>query len=222
MGSALERLQAAERRYINGGLELAAVRRKSEQLARHEVYPQVVLVRRMIDAQLGREKGRSVHGMSGKTLRKARRLHGQLQYLVWALEDRRQELPDPLIESLAAERQVCLRKVKPGYERLTALLDELADLEALEQLARDDKNEAIRKFDQTYGEARRLVEASFAFAGVGGKLTRMLRSYVHRRRMIRDARRKREARAEGGVRQTLRAAAASVRGWIGGRPPQVA
>ena len=61
------------------------------------------------------------------------------------------------------------------------------------------------------------MEASFAFAGVGGQLTRMLRSYSHRRLLSREARRKREARAESRVKQTLRSAAASITGWISGR-----
>ena len=220
--SSLERLRAAEHQLIDRGIELAKVRRESEKLARHEIYPRVVLVRRLIDTQFGKEDGRRVHGMAGKTLRKPRRLHGQLEYLVWALEAGRQEPSKSLFKGLASEREAWMRQLKPGYEQLTALLDDMANLEAIEQLARDTKNEAIRKFDDAYGQARRLLEANFDFAGFSGKLAKLLRSYVHRRRLSQEARRKRQARAEGSVKRTLRAAASSVRGWIGGRPPAVA
>ncbi|MCP3916274.1 MAG: hypothetical protein GY711_12025, partial [bacterium] len=189
VGSALERLRSAEHGVFEREHQVAIVRRRSEQLARNELHPQVVTVRRLIDAEVGKKDGRSIHGMSGKTLRKARRLHAQLEYLVWALEAGRRELPDPLFERVAAEeREAWLRRIKPGYQQLDELLDKLADLEALEQLARDEKNETLRKFDACYGEARRLVEASFGFAGLAGKLSFKLRSYVHRRRLSRDAR----------------------------------
>ncbi len=220
--SALGRLRAAEHRCFDRQSKVTITRGKSERLARHEIYPQVVLVRRMIDAQVGRENGRAVHGLSGSTLRKARRLHGQLQVLMSALGTERHGLPEPLSDGIEAERETWLRKIEPGYRQLSELLAELADLEVLELLARDDRSEAIRKFDATYGEASRWVEASFAFAGVGGRLSRMLRSYSHRRLLARDAHRKREARAEGRVKQTLRSAAASVAGWIGTRPRTVA
>ncbi len=220
--SALERLRAAEYRCFARESDFAIALRNSEKLARHEVYPQVVLVRRLIDAQVGRKNGRAIHGLSGRTLRKARRLHGQLEVLVSALEAERHGLPEPVFEGMEAERETWLRKIQPGYLQLSEQLAELADLEALELLARDDRSEEIRRFDATYGEARRWVEASFAFAGVGGRLSRMLRSYSHRRLLARDARRKREARAEGRVKQTLRSAASSVAGWIGTRPRTVA
>ncbi len=60
------------------------------------------------------------------------------------------------------------------------------------------------------------------FAGLGSQWTRWLRSNVHRRLFALEARRKREARAEGRVKQTLRSAAAAVSGWIGRRPKNVA
>ncbi len=181
----------------------------------------------MCGAQVGRKEGRAIHGMSGRTLRKARRLHGQLEVLVSALKADRDVCQEPPIEGMAAEgmaaeRDTWLRQIEPGYLQLSEQLAELTDLEALELLARDDRSEEIRRFDATYGETRRWVEASFAFAGVGGRLSRMLRSYRHRRLLARDARRKREARAEGRVKQTLRSAASSVAGWIGGRPRTVA
>ena len=221
--SALERLRLAELDYLELGVRCAMVRRKSDQLARQEVYPRVVSVRRLIEGQFGKEDGRRIHGMAGKTRRKPRRLHGQLMYLVWALGSAsRGELPEPLFKCVTAKREEWLREIKPGYEQLTELLDELVQLEVGEQSAQIDKNAAMQAFDDAYGEARRLVEANFIFAGLGNRLTRWLRSNVHRRLLIREARRKREARAEGRVKQTLRTAASSIKSWIGQRPKTVA
>ena len=220
--SALDRLRAAERRCRERQIECAAVRRKSEKLARREVYPRVVSVRRLIEAQFGKQAGQHVHGMAGKTLRKAKRLRGQLEYLVWALEDGRDELPAPLLKGLATDCDVWLGELKPGYERLRELLDELLDLELSEQLARLEKNQAMQAFDAAYGEALRLTQATFAFAGHGDTLARMLRSYFQRRLLSRRARDKRQARAEGRVRQALRSTASSMFGWIGRRPSSVA
>ncbi len=220
--SALERLRAAERAYMDAGRSCVIVRREGEQLARREVYPRVVAVRRSIEGQFGRQEGRHVHGMAGKTRRKPRRLHGQLRYLVWALEDGEGELPAPLFEGVASKRREWLRAVKPGYQQLTALLDELVACEVAEQGALIERDQAMESFDAAYGEARRLLAANFAFAGLADKLTRLLRSYIHRRQLAREARRKRDARAEGRVTQTLRSAASSVREWIGGRPKNVA
>ena len=220
--SALEHLRVSEMEYLELGVRCARVRRASDKLARQEVYPRVVSVRRLIESQFGKEEGQLIHGKAGKTRRKPRRLHGQLMVLVWALEDASSgELPEPLFQGVTAKREEWLGEIKPGYEQLTELLDELAELEALEQSAQIDKNRAMQAFDDAYSEARRLVEAHFVFAGLGNRLTRWLRSNVHRRLLAREARRKREARADGRVKQALRSAASSVKSWIG-RPKTVA
>ncbi len=218
---AADRLQTAERQRIDRGLEAAAVRRRSEKLARHEVYPRLVSVRRQIDSWLGKEDGRNVHRMVGKTLRKPRRLYGQLEVVVRALESDACQ-PPSAVESFETRRGGWLGEIQPGYERLTALLDQLEHMEMLEQAARDEKKLAMEAFDAAYGEALRLIQAIFAFAGHSGRLTRMLRSHFQRRLLIRRAREKRQARAEGRLQQTLRSAAASVRGWLGQRPRTVA
>ena len=214
VASALERLRVAERYYLDQSSRCVAVRRKSEKLARQEVYPRVVSVRRLIEAQFGKEEGRAIHGMVGKTRRKARRLHAQLGHLVWVLEEGGAELPAPLMRTAPATREEWLGDIKPGYEQLTELLDELIGLEFAEQSAQIDRNQAMQAFDEAYGEARRLVEAHFVFAGLDNRWTRWLRSNQHRREMIREARRKREARAEGRLKKTLRSAAESLKSWI--------
>ncbi len=216
-----ERLRAAERGRIERGSECAAVRRRSVKVARREVYPRVVSVRRQIDAQLGKEDGRNVHRMVGKTLRKPRRLYGQLQVLMWALEEDA-ELPPPLLAGYEKKREDWLREVEPGYRQLTELLGELESLEMLEQAAKDEKQEAMQAFDAAYGEALRLLQASFAFAGLHDTLTGRLRSYFQHRLLIRRAREKRQARAEGRIRQTLRSAASSVLGFLDRGPRNVA
>ncbi len=215
--SALERLRVTEHQIFERERKVVAVRRRSEKLARSELYPRVVLVRRLIDTELGKKGGRRFHGMSGRTLRKARRLHYQLGHLMWSLETECESLPHLKDEGIDPKREAWLSKIQPGYRQLGELLEELADLEVLEQLARDDRNEALRKFDDAYAKARRFLEASFNLAGLNGKLSSKLRSYVHRRQLSKEARRKREARSESRVKQTLRSAAASVTGWFSSR-----
>ncbi len=219
--SALERLRVAETEYLDRATDSAVTRRKSEKLARGELHPRVVAVRRLIESQCGRKEGRQIHGMKGRTLRKPGRLHDQMRHLAWALEAGRGELPAPLLESVASKREQWLGEIKPGYQRLTRLIEEQARLQARENLAQVEKDQAIEEFDAAYGEGRRLLAANFSFAGLADKLTRLLRSYVHRRLLAREAGRKREARAEGRVRQSWRSAVTSVKDWIG-RPKNVA
>ncbi len=220
--SALERLEVAETRYLDQCQLFVMNRRESEKLARRQLHPRVVAVRRLIESQCGRKVGREVHGMTGRTLRKPGRLHSQMQHLVWALEAGRGELPPPLLESVASKREQWLREIQPGYQRLTGLIEEQARLRARENLAQVEKDAAIEEFDAAYGEGRRLLAANFSFAGLADKLTRWLRSQVHQRLLAREARRKREERADGRVKQALRSAAESVTGWIGRRPKNVA
>ncbi|MEM7355837.1 MAG: hypothetical protein AAF657_33785 [Acidobacteriota bacterium] len=215
---ALGELKSAERRLIDRQLRCAAIRRESDQLARRQLYGEVVAVRRLIDAQFGKADGFLIHRMKGKTLRKPRRLHSQLGYLLAALEDRTRELPKPLVAGLAPDREAWLRQIEPGYRRLTELLDELTDAELHEQSSRDQKNAALKAFDKRYGEALRLVQATFAFGGCGGRLFKNLRSYVQRRLLSRRAREKREARAEGRLQTAgaaVRSATASIVRWLG-------
>ncbi len=221
VNSTLDRLRKAEWQCIESGSKSAKARRSSERLARHEVYPRAVSVRRLIDSRLGKEEGRRVHGMVGKTLRKPRRLYFQLQHLVRSL-DRSEELPTPLLAGLEANGETWLREIEPGYRRLTKLLAELETCELREQGARDEKTAAMSEFDATYREALRMVQAACALSGHGDRLTNRLRSYATRRLLSRRARQQRQARAEGRVKQTLRSAAGSVIGWLGGRPPSAA
>ena len=220
--SALEHLRTAEKHYLEVRIECTAMRRKSERVARHDVYPRVVSVRRMIESQFGREAGREVHGMVGKTLRKPRRLYGQLMLLIWALEDGKGELTKPLHDGKEIDHRAWLREVRPGYDQLTELLDQLTHLEYLEKYALDAKHQAMKAFDVAYGESLRLVQATYAFAGYGTSLNKRLRSYLKRRMLSRRAREQRQARAEGRVRRTLRSAASTVADWIGGKPTSVA
>ena len=82
----------------------------------------------------------------------------------------------------------------------------------------DDERRNICYEELGSGEALRLVQANFAFAGYGDTLATKLRSYFQRRLVSRRARSKREARAEGRVKKNLRSVAA----WISRHPTNVA
>lgn len=215
----LEHLRASERRYIEAQTRCAATRRESKEVARDEVYGQVVGVRRLIDSQFGKEAGFEIHRMKGKTLRKPRRLHVQVDELVHAL-GAETPLPEPLLEGLKVDRKVWLKQIEPGYRRLSAVLEELLHLELETQRTRIEKDAALDAFDAAYGDALRLMQATLAFAGCSPGMLKSLRAYVQRRLLARRAREKRQARAGGRLQKTraaLRTVTSSLAGWLGRR-----
>ncbi|MEM7586338.1 MAG: hypothetical protein AAF560_23300 [Acidobacteriota bacterium] len=216
--TSIERLRAAERTYSAWQAKCAKQRREAEKLARHEVYPRVVGVRRLIDSQLGREAAFTVHGMQGKTLRKARRLHLQLSGMVATLESGNGDADSPLLACAPSDCEAWLQEIRPSYDRLTQALERLTVLELSELSAGDDKRLAMKAFDADYGEALRLVQAAFAFAGLPAGAIEKLRAYHQRRTLKYRARKAREARAQGRLEKALRHAANTALEWIGGRP----
>lgn len=75
-----------------------------------EIYPELVDVRRAIDARFGRETGRGVHGLAGSTCRKPRRQHPQLEGVVAALKSS-EPLPKPVRPGPAPQAIVLLAGV---------------------------------------------------------------------------------------------------------------
>ncbi|MCP3957497.1 MAG: hypothetical protein GY719_06560 [bacterium] len=193
--AALDGLMAAEDRYCGGGVARGQHRGECERVAREELYPKVVDVRRTIDAAFGRKDGRWIHGLHGKTRRKARRQCNQVRRMVLALEARGRELPEPRVAGFAADRDVWLKLVKPPFEKLVAMLRELDRLEGAEVEAREQLEVAIGELDDEYLEVLRYAEALYALGDVSARSIWNLRSYVQRRRLRRHAHSKREARS---------------------------
>ncbi len=164
--------------------------------ASHEIYPELVDVRRAIDRRFGNEAGRQIHGMEGHTLRKPKRQHPQLKSLVKTLESWR-GIPKPLRPGPPGEREHWLAQLEPGYKKLTQMLSELEKHEMQEERLRHDRDFELECFDVAYGEALALVRAVFRLGGRGEKAVWQLLPTVQRRRLKGKARQESEARAEG-------------------------
>ncbi len=91
-------------------------------VAREEVYPELVDVRRGLETRYGREAGRKLHRMEGNTRRKPKRQYPQLQKLVGMLRQLEEKggLPPPVRPGPFGELRGWLRQLEPGYEKLTA------------------------------------------------------------------------------------------------------
>ena len=92
--AAIDELLAADRKYCGEGTRRQFLNQACHAVARNEVYPQVRDLRCDIDSMFGREDARSVHHMEGKTRRKPKILHEQLELLVDMLKTKRL-LPPP-------------------------------------------------------------------------------------------------------------------------------
>ncbi len=219
--AALDGLTAAEDRNCGAVVACSQHRRECDRVAREELYPNVVDVRRIIDTAFGRKHGRWIHGLEGKTRRKARRQHSQVRRMVLALEDRRRELPAPRAAGFVADRDAWLALVKPPYDKLTTMLRELWEHEGAETRAREELEAAFDGFDDEYLRVLRYAEATYALADYDESTIWNLRSYVQRRRLRRHAAAKRRARAARKARAAKKpapstgSAVTSIARWLG-------
>lgn len=165
-------------------------------VARWEVYPEVVEVRREIDGRYGRQAGRRVHGLTGHTMRKPKRLLPQLEHMLLALEQRR-GLPDPKTPGPPGELDRWRTRLEPLYEKLAQMMDELQTAEYHEQALRNDRDYELDSFDITYGQALAFLRATFTLSGSPQKVIQNVPPDVRRRRLKKKARNERQARAEG-------------------------
>jgi len=190
-------LREAEDHYCRETVWLKAHRRECERVSREELYPQVVAVRRAIDGLFGKEVGVCLHGMEGKTLRKARRLEAQLHFLVVRLRNRDFDPPAARLAGSVVDRDAWLSQIEPGYIKLVKLLKELQRREFRQSTALEFKWSEIKEFDAKYRESLRYVEGAYAFAGAENRVVSRLRSYLERRQLKQRARKESAARAEG-------------------------
>ncbi len=224
--SALAVLTAAESKYIRLGISRTGERRECERVAREELSPRIVQLRRTIDALYGKEEGAWIHGIKGKTRRKPGRVLPQARELLDTLEaERRQPLATARRPIAGSERQSWLCQVKPAHDRLAALIKETERLERTEEYARGVRDLALERFDAVYAEALAFALAVYRLAGSSERAIRKLRPAVERRRLVREAGRERDARAEGRRRAALepiRSAVKTASSWLRRWPRRVA
>ncbi len=164
------------------------------ELVREELYPRTVAVRGEIDLAFGRQQGRLVHGMEGRTRRTAPALEAQLRRAVRRLADPERELPPPKNRHAVVDRRRWLRQLQPLYRELAALSKQLHLGEHAVPALTAEKNAAMAAFDLSYRDALSLAKSAFVAAGVGA-LIKNLKPYYQRRRLAAKARKKRQARA---------------------------
>ena len=193
---AAEELEQADKTYCGHGRRRAELNQECIDVARWQVYPELVDVRRSIDAAFGRDNGRHLHGIEGKTLRKPERLHPQLDGLVNALEDRERALPKPLRPD-KVDLEGWREQLEPGYRKLTAMLEQLEHEERLEQGLRQARDYELESFDVVYSEALAFVRSVLCLGGIGDNVIWHLLPNIQRRRLRGKARQEREARVEG-------------------------
>lgn len=197
--AAIDLLARADAAYCRRGNERQMLNEACILVARDEVYPELVDVRRCIETRFGREAGRNLHRMQGNTLRKPKRQHPQLEKLVGMLRQLEEKggLPPAVRPGPVGELRGWLRQLEPGYRKLTEMLAELDDRARLEEALRKDRDFELESFDVVYGEALAFVRAAFQLGGLGTKVIWALLPPVQRRRLKGKARRESEARAEG-------------------------
>ena len=193
--AALKRLIELDDKVDDAELNRDSLRLERNLLAAEELYPRAVSVRGEIDLACGREEGRHFHGMRGKTRRRAPLLLEQLRLLVIRLKNGKR-LPERKNPHARADRERWIRMLMPRYDKLAQLN---AEVERLRDHAVPglilEKNAAMKDFDATYGDALRLVTTTFRLARLHPGFIKKLKPYYQRRRLSRQAAKKRQARA---------------------------
>ncbi len=95
MQLAFDRLDELDDRHFVAKAQRAFLAGEVDRLAKQELYPQAVDVRRQIDAAFGREAGCDIHTFTGRTPRSAARLQQHAERAVSRLGNKARELPAP-------------------------------------------------------------------------------------------------------------------------------
>ncbi len=189
-------------------VDLIYLRADRDHLAKEELHPRAVVVRGAIDAAFGKQRGRSVHGMVGRTRRRPARLERQVRIAVNRLGNPKRELPPTKNPFSFVDRQGWHRQLKPLHRKLVTLekkiLQHAKELEGLIVF----RKRAMSEFDATYGDALRLVVAAFGMARFDRRDIKNIKPYYQRRRLSAKARKRREARAERAAASAASAEAA--------------
>ena len=213
------RMEAADEEYCGVSTQRKELWEACEKVARKELNPKMVKLRRLIDLAFGKKEGRRIHRLEGKTLRKPRRVLGQARDMVNGLKACQRRSPKPRSPGFPVDCEAWLREVQPAYEKLAGMLQrQLPRQEAAETAACVLRDTAMEAFDVEYAKALRYVDGVFRLAGFASNRCDRLRPYGQRRKMSRWARAKREARARAKrLSQQAAHSVAKVSGWLGWR-----
>ncbi len=175
---------------------LGLLRADRDRLVHEDLHPRAVAVRGAIDLAFGKKQGALVHGMSGRTRRHPASLERQVRIAIHLLGDPSLEPPPPKKNPHAlVDRAGWSRQLKPLQQKLVKLEKEISRRGAEHTSLVDRRKAAMGDFDAAYGDALRLVTATFAVARFDQRAIRHLKSYQQRRRLSREAAKRRQARA---------------------------
>ncbi len=195
--TALEELVEADKIYCRATMARSRLDKACREVAEREVYPRVRDLRHNLEWLFGKELGRELHGLKGPTLRKPKRVLPQVEDLVDRLRRQSGELPPPRMVGVVVDRGAWVGQVEPGYKKLKKMMRELEQRKIDEQHQRQVKDIALEDFDEVYGEALAFVRSVYRLAGYDDRVVWHLLPNTDRRRLKREARGEREARAEG-------------------------
>ncbi len=194
--SAFDRLDELDDRHQQAKAERGGQAREVDRVAKRELYPQAVDVRRQIDAAFGREAGADLHTFTGRTPRTPSRLREHAERAVSRLGDPRRELPALLPGAgEPVDREIWKQRLEGPLGELIAADERLGRLQSELNAISGRRQQAMERFDAVYAESLRFVEATLAMAGLQGQRLKSLRPRYLRRRLALWARKKREARA---------------------------
>ncbi len=193
--AALDHLVNLDDQADDADVELIHLRDDRHRLVSEELHPRAVAVRGAIDLAFGKEQGRWIHGMVGRTRRKPARLKRQVRIAMIRLGNAKRELPAPKNPYAVVDRQGWSRQLKPLHQELVKLEKEIGlRAKGLEGLIVMRKR-AMGEFDAAYSDALRFVVAAFNMARFDPRSIKNLKPYYLRRRLSKKARQKRESRA---------------------------
>ncbi len=112
--TALDELVEADDLYCRKAMRRQLLEKACREVSELEVYPAVRDLRQNLESLFGRKEGRELHGMTGPTRRKPKRLHPQLQDLVPRLKNQRRELPPPRLAGVTVDPEAWVGQVEPA------------------------------------------------------------------------------------------------------------
>lgn len=191
---ALDRLVDLDEAVDDTATELESLRQDRSDLVAGELHPRAVAVRGAIELAFGKQQGRLLHGLEGRTRRKPAALQVQVRRMVRRLIGR-SELPTPANPHAFVDRDGWIRQLEPLYRQLVTLNRRIGYRAAALSSLVAQRKISMRSFDADYRDALRFVKAVFAMARFDARALKNLKPYYQRRLLSQRARKRRETRA---------------------------
>lgn len=195
--AALEALRHDHHGYVEQTARCNRLSSDCDRIARQEVYPQAVCLRRLLEAHFGKRESRVLHAFRGRIPNWRDGLREQVGHTLDLLRGAGSTLPEPTVAGARADLAGWIRLIEGPYEALIEELDELTAQNCQREALGDRRRAAMKTFDETLHESRAVAEALFSLAGCPKRFGKNMRAYYERRWLSRWARQRREARRQG-------------------------